>query len=328
MFFKHSKSLDLNHSGQSLLDLLVTLMIGGIIVGGTLASFIDTGRRVRDNRTVIETEETARSIAELMVYELRGAGAGMPLGQDYFAIGDGDLGNVPEPIIVTAGGGYTSSDASKITFRRNVTGKGSFLKVLYAPILMCALCPVPNIVTVADSSQFFIGEYVYLSSKLSGSDYPENGMYAQIEDIVGGVIGQLTLKRSSMVRKTSPAQIFPIGSTIDPVQDIVYDGSNPTLGITRSVSKASFRDTATVVLAPNSSLEIKYYDKTVGPTDEVGAEIALPLTAAKLANDLMTIRFTVTVDSPRPLSNGDTYTAEVTRYVFPRNLRTIRPYGS
>ena len=66
--------------GFTLLEMLVSLGLMGLIFAGVLSFFMDTTRRARDAAIVAETQDQARSLGDLMSFELRMAGAGMPPG--------------------------------------------------------------------------------------------------------------------------------------------------------------------------------------------------------------------------------------------------------
>ena len=87
---------------------MVSLTLTSTMLGAILSTYAITTRRAYDEAIVSRTNEQSRLALDLIGYDLRMTGAGMPLGQGGFAPGGAGLGDAPLPILTTAVDRYES----------------------------------------------------------------------------------------------------------------------------------------------------------------------------------------------------------------------------
>lgn len=258
------------------------------VLGMVSAAFIHTARRSFDHALISRANEQARTLLDLMGYDIRMIGAGMPIYQHDFDIEDLALGDASLPILLDA-------TADSISVRLNEHGKQSVLSADFNPT-------VSSTVTTVAPGKFTVGDTIYISNLTAGGT---GGLRATITGIAGN---SLTL--SDMVY--SAATTFSSGSTIDVVNTVTYEAPEfVAVGIQRTVSGSS------VVLSPNSTFSLEYLDGA-------GNALVLPLTRESMANSLSAIRLTISVSSGLPLSNGAEYTATARETLAIRNILLSR----
>lgn len=275
--------------GESLMSFLVGTALVTVIFGAALNAFLDASHSSLDLRVKARAEEQAKTILDLMAYELRMLGSGMPLGQTGFAIGDAALGSAPLPVLLT-------SSSSRISFRLNETGAETVLVSDFTP------GPSARTFSVASAADLDVGDTVYISDHTAGGT---NGLSGVVEATSGATV---TLANGFV--STSSA-MFGAGSLVSRVTNVTFDSPADWSGVTRDP------ETGAVVLAPNSSFTVEYLDSS-------GAAIAIPLTSSSVADNLTSIRLTVSVRGDAELRSGGIYTATAVETIALRNLNMNR----
>lgn len=274
-------------SGETIIGLLVTMVISTIIAAGVVSSFRDSLMRSHDLKLVLETRDVARSTAELMAYEIRLAGSGMPLGQGNFLATDLAIGDIALPVLI-------ASDADTITFRRNEKGRWSVLTAILA---------TPGLVaTVNSSSGIAQGDTVYISNMMVRGNEGLAGTVSAVTPTTVTLVGGYT---------ASAGASFGIGSHVERVETITFQSPVDDSGIVRDVAGTD------VTLGPRTTFSATYLDSN-------GAVLVLPLTADVITNNLSAIRLDVSVTSAMDLTTGGPYTATVQKTIALRNLTLAR----
>lgn len=272
--------------GETLLGVLAGLLIASIVMAAAVTNFSDAWRRASDTRMMAQAETEARTLLDVISYDIRMLGSGMPLGQAGFAMSDASLGTAPLPIL-------TTSTATSIVFRMNEKGTQTLLTNSFVPSASLTM-------NVVNSSDFATGDTVYLSNM---TQLGTAGFRGSISSVGANTI---TLNNTYV---TTPSTTFSSGCTVDKVNDVTFQSA--TGGITRSMQGAA------VLLSPRSSFTARYLTSA-------GAPIALPLTVTAIRDDLASIELTVRVSSPRPLLDGQIYTSQAIQTVALRNLNLSR----
>jgi type II secretory pathway pseudopilin PulG len=276
-------------SGETLLSLLVSLGLIGIVFAAVTSSFFDSSHRSMDLQIKSRAEEEVKAVLEMMAFDIRMMGSGMPLGQSTFPIGGSGLGTAPLPIL-------TSSTATKINFRLNELGNNTVLTSAYTP------SSTTLTLSVLSSSDLSVGNTIYVSDMLVGGTLGLKGVVT--------AVGTGSVSIDSSYVATSSAT-FKSGSTVDKVSNIIYDSPADWSGVTRD------NGTGAVVISPNTQFSITYYDTN-------GTALALPLTESMVANSLASVGLKVSARGDRTLSEGETYTATATQRIALRNLNMNR----
>lgn len=279
---RHSQGRLRSQAGYTLVELLVSIFISSLLLAMVLGTLVTTTSYYHDRAVKAEADEAARVLLDLVAYDLRMAGAGIPFNQTDFQIADAGLGDAPLPLLL-------SSDADSITIRFSEDGKGSVLTTNFTPSVF-------NLeFDVFSSDPFVAGDIVYLSNAVTGG---RQGLRAEVAAVDENTI---TLVDDYV---TTVGASFPAGSFIHRVSTITYDGSS-------DLSRSDGTDTIT--LLPGSRLALQYFA-------ESGAELTPTLTEAQVRNELSRVRITVRVASDTKLKDGSTYTATATQDVSLRNL--------
>lgn len=279
----HSGRLS-SEKGQSLVSLLVELVISVVVFGSIIGVFFNTSKKTMDHQLMSRAQEDATSLIDLMSFELRLIGSGMPLGQANFQIADATLGDAPLPIL-------TSATANQLTVRYNENGSNTVTTGVFTPAAASLLF------TVLSTSGFSVGDTIYLSN------FPTNGTFGLKGTIQAKTANSLTINNNYVA---SAGASFPIGTLVSKVSTVIYNSTQT--GITKSINGG----TATI-LAPKSSFSLQYLDKA-------GAALVLPLTDAAIKDNLTSLRLTVNVNGEKELSTGKIYTATVIQDITLRNL--------
>ena len=271
------------------MELLCSISIMSVIMVSVVESMLDTAHRSWDHKLITTTEEQARAIFDMLAYDLRMMGSGMPLGQASFKISDGTLGTASLPILLDATSTYVS-------IRVNETGKDTVLTSDYTP-------NSTNLsFTVLDPSDFSVGDSIYLSDMLRGGS---EGLAGTISSISGDTISI----DSSYVMSEGAA--FTKGCTASRVTTVTYNSPSDWSGITRNNQRT------TEVIAVQSTFSIRYLDGS-------GNELTLPLTAAVIDDSLAQVELTISVRTTNPLRDGSIYTAILLKRIALRNLNYNR----
>lgn len=275
-----------NQRGDTLIGFMAAALITSIVLASAVTSLLSFSKNSENNKLISETNDRARTVIDLMSYELRFMGAGVPFQQTNFLMSNGMLGSAPFPIL-------TTSTNTAITFRVNSRGRVGHLTGSFNPAIQ-------NSFMILSNTGISAGDTVYLSDLAAGGS---NGLQGTVQSAVGNMV---TLSAGSVY---APGATFAAGSTVQPVQTITYNSAAG--GITRTQG-------ATVsTLAAGSSFTAQYYDTA-------GVVMVLPLTAATIGSNLASISLTVTVPSSRTLSTGALYTASLTTRIALRELNVYR----
>jgi len=250
-----------------------------------MSTYSLTTRRAYDEAIIGRTNEQARLALDLIGYDLRMAGAGVPLGQGGFAPGGAGLGDAPMPIL-------TSSTATNIVMRLNETGRVGVLTSQFTPSMTSLTFQVHS------SADIAAGDMVYLSNATAGGTL---GLKGTVQSVSGNSV---TLETGYI---TSAGAVFDSGSVVHRVTQITYDSPAAGTGITRD------NVDSLITVVPNSTFSLTYYDAA-------GSAIPLPLTAAIIQNQLCSVQVSTSVVSTSKLRNGSNYTATAVDRIALRNL--------
>lgn len=279
----------LDSRGMTLMELMCSLAISSILFTGIAESFFSTSRRSWDHKVVTTTNEQASALLDIMTWDLRMLGSGMPLGQASFSSSNVALGDAPVPLL-------TSSSGSSITFRLNQTGRHTVLTSSYSPSTTSLSF------NVLDASDFQNGDVVYISDMTRGGAQGFKGT-------ITGVSGNSVTVSSSYLSSTGAS--FTAGSTVNEVSTINYYSEADLGGIIR-VNGASSQK-----LLPNCEFSLIYYD-------QAGAVLTPPLNVSTIENSLASLKLTVNVRSQQLLRNGANYTKTAEKRIALRNLNYNR----
>ena len=274
-----------DNAGFSLLELIITMAMTGMLLTMVASQFLSASRLTHDERIIIRSQEKARALLDILSFDLRMAGAGMPLSQEDFTTTDPLLSDAPLAIL-------TSSDIDTITLRYNSKGVRTILSADYSPTAF------DLDFTVSSVDGFSDGDIIYFSDLPRGG---ETGMKAEVSSIAGNTI---TIDSAF----TAPASIsLSTGSTVDVVSEITFDSPIGGDGVTRDSGNGP------VLLMSNSDFSITYLDND-------GGTLSPPLTAAEIENELATLELTVTVTGDISLKDGSDYIATAQQNISIRNL--------
>lgn len=273
-----------NERGMSLIELLVSIGMFSVLFTAIVSSYTVAARRSYDDQLITRTNEQARMVLDTISYDVRMAGAGMPLGQSGFAVGGTGLGDAPLAVL-------TSSTASTIVFRLNEIGRDTILTGSFAPT------STSRTFSAASAADLEDGDIVYISDAMEGGS---QGLRGVVESVSGTSVTIATGYVTGVGSVT-----FVAGSTVSRISDVTY--SNATGGITRN------NGSSTVVVAPRSTVSFRYFDAS-------GTELTLPLTGSVVDDTLTGVEVTVTVNAAAPLRDGTNYSSTARQRVALRNL--------
>jgi type II secretory pathway pseudopilin PulG len=275
--------------GLTMVELLIGFLIVSILISGALLSFRDSTSRASDNEVISSAEEKAREILDMIAFDLRTVGSGMPLGQSDFAPGGTGLGPAPLPVLL-------ESTSASIVFRINPNGRDTFVTGDFTPAITSLA------VAVHDASFLSNGDTIYINDATVGGT---QGLQGTVSNISGNTV---TIDSSYIA---SPAAVFEEGSILTRSETISYESNSTDKSIRR------IDDAGEVVIGEDAEF-IAFY------VDTHGAVLGLPLTDAMVADELSGIRVVVSVDGERPLSSGSEYVAVAQQVVTLRNLHVAR----
>lgn len=273
--------------GETLLSVIVSIGLSAVLFAATYSSFMNSTRNGFDHEVRIRAIEEANAVLDLMAYDLRMLGSGMPLGQTKFAITDVTLQPATLPVL-------TTSNATYISFRMNEKGITTMLTADFNPAAGSTL-------SVFSASGFKVGNAVYLNNATPGG---EDGCMASVTAVAGN-----TLTLGGKIY--SPGALFRAGSLVDTTVTVTYFSPPDNGGIRRAIG------TDSVLLAPKSSFSITYLDI-------YGNVITPPLTSQVIADSLGGLRLTVNVQGSHQLKSGQNFTAQAVQTVGFRNLNVSR----
>jgi len=273
--------------GFSLIEALVTLLITAVISLMMVVEFLDTGKRGYDHQLGSRVNEQTRTLLDYIAYDVRMLGAGLPLGQTGFDIGDATLGDAPLPVLLT-------SNATTLIMRANEKGVHSVLTSNFTP------SAGSSTFNVFDASDLGIGDTVYISDMPTGGS---SGLMGTVRSLSGNAV---TL---NLAMTYAAGASFKPGASVNRITTITY--ANTADGITRDGLGGLN------LLQSNSSFTIEYLDAA-------GAALALPLTAAAVKDQLTSVRLNVTVTDEKVFSSGQPATATASQVISLRNLILMR----
>lgn len=268
--------------GESIIGTLVALLISTIVLSAGTSLFINSLRHSTDIRVFSQAQLAASSFLDLVSFELRMLGSGMPLTQSDFRYDDPNVGAHALPLLLSA-------SATEMTLRFNESGASAVLTADFIP------SSSSRILNVDSAVGFNAGDTVYLSSLSAGGNA---GLHGVIDQIVGNSIHLSTLT-------TTPNARFPASSIIQPVLEVTYR-SSPEGSVTRTSSRGD------TMQSNNTSFELTYLDGS-------GHPLPLPLTTTAIRDSLAGIKILVRVES-RSSFGGRSSTTEAQQSVALRNL--------
>lgn len=272
--------------GLTIIDMLVTLLLTSIVAGSITSLVYQSTNYYNDHRVKSEVEEQARMLLDVISYDVRMIGSGMPLGQSSFQMSDQSLGSAVLPVMV----GATSSDLS---VRLSEYGNQSVLTSAFDPA-------GGTLFNVSDPDRFESGDIVYISNVLLGEG---GGVQAEVSNIFSDTI---EIAQGAVY---SSGITYPAGSEIYQVSNISYSGTQPAMRGTNGVLTE---------LHPKASISFVYGDQS-------GVTLVTPLSRSQIADSLARITVTVTVESDRPLrETGELYTVTMDQTIVLRNMLLSR----
>jgi Tfp pilus assembly protein PilW len=278
-----------NERGETLVGMLVALLISSVVMAAAVSNFSDAWRRSSDLRMMAQTQTEARTLLDLLAYDFRMIGSGVPMGQAGFQIDATGLGTAPLPLL-------TSSTASSVVARLNENGTSSVLTANYTPSSSALTF------SVLSTAGFGVGDTIYLSNMTAGGT---GGMQGVIQSL-----GTNSITLNSTYNATA-STTFSSGSLIERVSTITYNSPSDGSGITRNTGSG------TMLLSPRSSFTVAYLDSA-------GTSLTLPLTATSIKSSLAALQISVSVTSSRKLLNGKNYTATTQQTIALRNINLSR----
>ena len=276
---------DQTANGFSLIELLTSIAITSAIITGAVAFFADTTHNTQDRATIIKTKLHASHLLELIVSEIRMAGAGVPMQQKNFSAQDSSLKDAPLPVL-------TNSNEYSITFRITSTGEIITTTEDFQPSnsnLSFSALPTRNLKT---------GDMIYISNSTTGG---QEAMLATINSISKDRI-YITKNYFS-----SEDAYFRKGSICTKTTLVTYQSITPETGIER------IENGSIAPLARNATVKFKYLDQN-------GDSIKLPLNSSTISNALSSISVSVNIKSQHRLRNGNYHNEIMQQAVAIRNI--------
>lgn len=270
-----------NERGESLVGMLVAMLISAIVLSASTSFFINCLHHSTDVRSFTRSQVAASSLLDLMSFELRMLGSGMPLTQPSFRYEDPAIGALALPLSLSA-------SASEITFRLNETGASAILTSDFDPSSGSHTLSVDSI------TGFKPGDSVYLSSFSAGGT---DGLRGIVSSVNSNSIQLSTFA-------TTHGAHFPASSLLQPVSEITYTNSS------HGVARTTLHGAATQ--SDHTTIQLTYLDRT-------GQPIPLPLTHATIRDSLAGINVLVRVESPSRFG-ATVSTTEAQQTIALRNL--------
>lgn len=274
-------------AGETLVSLIVSIGLASVVFVSILGSFLNSTQQSLDHQTRLRAIEEANAVLDLMAYDLRMLGSGMPLGQGGFKIDDAVLQPESLPVL-------TDATATHIAFRINETGANTLLTADFNPA-------TASVLTLFSGTDFKTGTRIYMNNATTGGT---DGFTATVTSVGGNMIDVAN-------KKYTTAATFRAGSLVDRVSLVTYDSPANNSGITRDAGNGP------VQLAPKSSFTLTYLDFS-------GNVLAAPLVASVIAANLGGVRLVVSVQGDHPLKNNVIYTARAQQTMGFRNLNVSR----
>ena len=288
-----------NEKGFTLLEMAIVMLLGSIVFTGLVNQYSGAVSMAYDQNLRMSTNLQVQAILQNVGNELRILGNGVPFDQADFQIGETDLhiagdiltsdATVADPIQIS------SAATDSITFRLNETGYVYLLTADFDP-------SAGSEIFLTDVNDLDVGDPIYISdSVVSGDD----GFYGVITAVGSSSV---TIDNSSYV--TGPGATFNTGSVLEEVPLVTFNSPVDGSGITRNSGFGP------VLMGANSTFSLRYLDSD-------GNDVALPLTNATVIGNLRAIEVTVTLQAPKPLSDGSAYSATAQQTFGLRNLSYV-----
>lgn len=275
--------------GESLVSVLAGLALASLLMTAAVSNFVGASRLAKDHEMINKTEAEARTLLDLIAFDIRLTGSGMPLGQANFSLSDASLGSAPLPVL-------TSSTSNTVSIRLNQQGYSSVLSSDYTPSASSLTLSLPS------TTGFAAGNSLYISDLSVGGTA---GLYGTVSSV----------SPSSLILNTNPvytsSTTFKAGSLVNKVDTVTYSTSGSYQGIYRSEGATN------VLLSPDSEFTASYLDSS-------GTSLVLPLTASVIQNSLSALRISILVRSHSRLSEGQYYFAQASQTIALRNLNVLR----
>lgn len=283
------KAAFLHERGATLVELLVSLAVVGVVFAAMSDSLFFRSGTLSDQAQISAAESTAQSLRDMLAFDLRMLGAGMPLTQSSFMNGGAATADARLPVLLDA-------DNDRIEFRLNDSGLSSVLTSAYTPSASSLSFDLVS------ATGFRSGDTIYLSNMLGGGS---SGLQAVVESVSGNRV------RIRSGFRADTGATFGAGSSADRISRYRFVSPADWSGITRDTGNGA------VLLAPNSAFTIEYLDSA-------RASIPLPLSEAEVMSQLGYLRLTVFARPLRALKNHAPYQAEASQLVALRSLRLSR----
>ena len=315
-----------NERGLTIVEVLMSLAISMAIFAAVSYQFAYISRTNRDSQIKVVADRQARTLVNLIGFDIRFTGNGIPFDQPDFEILEGhaalssnagmtDASDVIEPIKLS------TIDDDNITLRINESG------TMYMITTGGGITPASDLsMTLASAEGIEEDDMLYITN---GSVANNDGFYGVVDSVDTGS-GEVVF--GSYV--SSAGAVFPDGSLVAKVKEITYTNTTVAYNgenvpaITRTVSKANGAGAVTNLLARNATFSLRYLDYSGNPIT-LGAS-SPKMTKNQLADELAMIEVTVTVYGRKPLSvdndeNGvaDVFSTSLTQVFSVRNLNVI-----
>jgi len=283
-------------SGFSLFELLVALLI--VLTAGmmTFQLFRENERVIRDQNLIMEMQQTARVVISQIADEIRMAGQSVPIFATSFDA------SPSEATAVFLG----TSTSNRIDFRAGLSNVESAVST---PAPIDLFIGAPRTLSIADSSGFTAGKFVYIWGPCANS--------------WGWVRAQLTAVTSTSITIT-PQQIGGTTTTVRfTARPTVFleEGISIYLnaGSVRRATSSDFSNPANPTWNPSNEIGRSVTDLTFTFYDSSGT----PVLPASLANRTTISRIDIhlTVQTTGPLANRHFATYSLALRTIPRNVR-------
>uniref|UniRef100_A0A0A8KXS4 Putative membrane protein n=1 Tax=wastewater metagenome TaxID=527639 RepID=A0A0A8KXS4_9ZZZZ len=274
--------------GYTLVEMLVALLVSSVLLTCILGSYIQTSEYYRDQQIKAQVDEKARVLLDMLAFDIRMMGAGIPFYQKNFRVGGVGLSDMPQPIL-------TESTATRIVMRLNQEGAETVLIDQFDPNFTFTM-------RVLSTENIRWGDLIYISNVSTG-EY--DGFGGTVVDISGD---QVTVQPGFAA---SAGAVFKAGSVVHVVSPVIYEAWGDWVNRSDNRGQWAWMDKA--------SFSLDYLA-------EDGVQIVLPMTVDDILNSLGRIRITATATSETPLSTGELYVGTARQEVMLRNLLISRTW--
>jgi len=281
------KKIPLNHKGFTLIELLVSLVVGSIVILSASKLYFSTVQTYHDRRIKTEADETANTILQMMVFDIRNAGNEIPDVMNW-NMSSGLADDYIYPLLA-------------------VNSTSSNLQLHMSDSATCT-------VLVADYDASAGMDVEINDSLLSAGDIITiNGIQAGYENALSGTInkvlgsGPYTATLATSTYSGTP--IFPDGSYLCQIKVLIYTSNPAWTGIYFDDGEVG------TIVAANTTFSVAYLDVS-------GAVVAM--SNSNVRNTITTLELTVYARGAKSLIDGSTYTAWAKQQVAIRHLLSSR----